>query len=121
MVNYLLLSLGWLSVTLGVIGIILPILPTTPFLLLASACFMRSSPKFHHWLTHHPYLGPILSNWHTHQAVTAKVKRHGYIVIGMSGLFSLVMIPIWWGKLLVICGFACIFYGFSRLRVIPST
>ncbi|MGB2080067.1 MAG: YbaN family protein [Vibrio sp.] len=112
---------GWLCVFFGVIGIVLPGIPTTPFILLASACFMRSSPKFHAWLTQHPYLGPILTNWHQHRAVSPKVKQHGYIVIGISGLFSFVMMPVWWGKLFVVCGFACIFYGFSRMRVIPSS
>ena len=62
-VRYLLLAIGWLSVALGVIGIFLPVLPTTPFLLLAAACFVRSSRRFYIWLVTHPHLGPWIRDY----------------------------------------------------------
>ena len=65
---------GILAVVLGVVGIVLPILPTTPFLLLAAFCFDRSSPKLHNWLISHAHLGPVISNWHEHGAVPRSAK-----------------------------------------------
>src|SRR5262245_46879620 len=54
---------GWLAMGLGLAGVFLPLLPTTPFLLLAAACFVRSSPRLHARLLAHPRLGPFLEQW----------------------------------------------------------
>lgn len=70
----LFLLLGWLFVGLGIAGAFLPILPTTPFLLLAVACFARSSPKLEAWLIEHPRLGPPLKNWRREGAISRRAK-----------------------------------------------
>lgn len=82
----LVLMVGWLSVVLGVIGIFLPILPTTPFLLLAAACFVRTSPKFYHWLVGHPKLGKYLVYYLEGKGIPLKAKIFtiGLITISMS-------------------------------------
>ncbi|TDV63273.1 hypothetical protein EC915_10632 [Pseudomonas sp. LP_7_YM] len=72
LVRYLLQGFGWLSVALGVIGIFVPVLPTTPFLLLAAACFARSSPRFYHWLVDHPRLGPWMGGYLEGDAIALK-------------------------------------------------
>ncbi len=65
---------GMLAVSIGVIGIVLPILPTTPFLLIAAFCFDRGSPALHNWLINHAALGPIITAWHDYGAVPLSAK-----------------------------------------------
>ncbi|MGB3147866.1 MAG: YbaN family protein [Paracoccaceae bacterium] len=65
---------GLLSLALGIAGIFLPLLPTVPFLLLATLCFGRSSPRLHHWLITHPRLGPPIQDWQTHGAISRRAK-----------------------------------------------
>lgn len=117
-VRYILVAIGWIAVVLGVMGIFLPLLPTTPFLLLASACFMRGSPKLNHWLHQHPQLGPILVNWHQHGAVTSVVKRRGLIMIVLSFTFSIIMVPLWWHKGMLLTGCVVLLYCFNRLPIV---
>lgn len=107
-----------LSLLLGIIGIFLPLLPTTPFILLASACFMRSSPKFHQWLHQHKTFGPILDNWHQHRAVTTKVKQRGALYIVISFIFSIWVVPHFWLKIGLLVMLVVLLTWFIRLPVI---
>ena len=65
---------GLAALSLALAGIVLPLLPTTPFLLLASYCFVRSSPRMQLWLLNHRVFGPALRDWETHRAVRRSVK-----------------------------------------------
>ncbi len=70
----LFIAIGIVCVGLGGLGAILPLLPTTPFLLIALWAFSRSSPRLHHWLYTHPRFGPRLQDWHEHGVVPVRVK-----------------------------------------------
>ncbi|MDA1074118.1 MAG: YbaN family protein [Proteobacteria bacterium] len=83
--------LGSLCVGLGAAGIILPLVPTTPFLLLAAFCFARGSPKLHGWLIHHPQFGPPIQHWREHKAVSTGVKVSAGIFMLAVLLISLIM------------------------------
>ena len=65
---------GALMVLLGIIGAMLPVMPTTIFLILALACFSRASPRLEHWLLQHPRFGPPLRQWREHRAVSRRGK-----------------------------------------------
>ncbi|MDO8906198.1 YbaN family protein [Hydrogenophaga sp.] len=73
-VRWLLWLAGTLSLALGLIGVVLPGLPTTPFILLSAACYARASPRLYHWLTHHRFLGPMVRDWEQHHNLTRRTK-----------------------------------------------
>lgn len=87
-VRLLLVCIGWLAVALGVLGIFLPLLPTTPFLLLAAACFVRSSPAFYRWLLGHPRLGKYIHYYLSGAGMPMKAKIYTLILIWASMLLS---------------------------------
>ena len=98
----LLLAIGWISVVLGVLGIFLPLLPTTPFLLLAAACFVRSSPKFYQWLVDHPRLGSYILHYLNGEGIPKRAKFVSIMMIAGTISFSIWLVPILWVKVLLL-------------------
>lgn len=82
--RYLYLTLGWLAVITGIVGAFLPVLPTTPFLLVAIWCFSRSSPKLEAWLLNHPKYGAPLRNWRENGTITRRAKISAVAIMSMS-------------------------------------
>jgi hypothetical protein len=89
-VRWLLWLAGTVSLALGLIGVVLPGLPTTPFVLLAAACYAKASPRLHGWLINHRFLGPMVRDWETHRSLTRRTK-----VIAIGSMLVMVSLSAW--------------------------
>lgn len=87
-VKALLLVVGTISLTLGAIGIILPILPTTPFLLLSAACYLRSSERMHKWLLGNRWFGEYIRNYQEGKGIPLKTKIVAMSVLWVAIIYS---------------------------------
>lgn len=119
-VRYALLAVGWLSIALGVIGIFLPVLPTTPFLLLAAACFMRSSRRFYIWLVTHPQLGPWIRDYLDGQGIPRKAKVYTLLLMWSSIALSSYLVPHFWARLFMLTSAICVSIYILRQKTLPS-
>ena len=88
----ILITAGTFFVGLGVLGIFLPLLPTTPFLLLAAACYARSSKRFYNWLLNNKWFGNYIKNYREKKGVPLKVKLSSISLLWITILFSVVFI-----------------------------
>lgn len=79
-------------VGLGGLGAVLPLVPTTPFLLLAAWAASRSSPELHEWLYRHPRYGPVLRDWRDHRALRPRVKCLALLLIAASWLIMMMTV-----------------------------
>jgi hypothetical protein len=102
---------GIVFVIIGAIGVILPLLPTTPFLLLAAYCFARSSPRLHDWLLTHRTFGPLIKNWDDYGSIDPRSKRIAIVVILLTPLITIAVGVPWWALAaqLVVLGMATTF------------
>ena len=94
--RWCLLLLGLLFTTLGAVGSFLPVLPTTPFLLLAAVCFRRSSPAFYRRLHANRVFGPYLSQWQRDRTIPREAKRKAYGLVTISFALSIALVDVTW-------------------------
>jgi uncharacterized protein len=97
--RWMLIASGLICVGLGALGILLPGLPTTPFLLLAAYCFARSSEHFHGWLLNHRWLGSYVRNFEEGRGMTRAAKASTLLVMWLSfGVTIVFFVPVVWGQ-----------------------
>ena len=94
--NIFLTILGLIALGLGILGAFLPVLPTTPFLLLAAALFMRGNKNLHNWLMTHPKLGTYIANFTQHKAIPLKVKIVSITTLWLTLLYCAICIAEHW-------------------------
>lgn len=92
LLKYALLFVAWCAVILGTIGIVLPLLPTTPFFILALFCFSKSSPRFQRWLLGLPGIGEDLCRWQRHKRIQKERKPIIYVSIFVSFSVSIYLL-----------------------------
>jgi len=88
LVRILLLIAGWFFISLAIVGVILPLVPTSPFLLVAAACFFRSSPRFYHWLMNNKFIGKYIRDYQEKKGIPLNVKILALIFLWASILVS---------------------------------
>ncbi|MCC7355156.1 MAG: YbaN family protein [Anaerolineae bacterium] len=103
LIRFFWVAAGTLSVALAVLGMFLPVLPTTPFLLLAAFCYARGSERFHHWLLHNRWFGAYIRNYREGHGIPLREK-----VLTLAALWATIGFTVfyavtpWWGRLILV-------------------
>lgn len=99
-VRVFLVVLGTLFVIIGIVGVFLPLLPTTPFMLLAAACYAKSSSRFYNWIMNNKVFGPIIREWREHRSIPRKAKFIAMTLLVLTFGTSIVFfVPIFYVQL----------------------
>ena len=120
MKKVLLVIAGCLSLGFGILGIVVPLLPTTPLVLLSAWCFARSSDRLYNWLISHPRFGHVILNWKNHRGMQAKHKKKALWLTIASFIISIALAPMLEIKILLVFICICVMTGVSRIKVIAD-
>ena len=87
---------GGISLGLGILGMFLPVIPTTPFLLLTAWCWLKGSPRLHQWLMSHPRLGPYIKDFQENRQIPLRVKTVSIATLWLTITASIILVhPLW--------------------------
>ena len=119
--GFLYVTGGWACLGLAALGAVLPLLPTTPFVLLASWCFYRGSPRIHAWLHRSRTFGPTLDDWQHYHGIRKSVKYRTVVLVAAVVCTSLVLNSLpWWLKYAVLGLVACGLYMIWTVPTLPD-
>lgn len=116
----LLVGAGCLSLGLGVIGILIPVLPTTPLLLLASFFFLKSSHRLHTWLLTHRLLGPYIYQWQVNKAISLHTKVGALALLWVGVGISIILVASVWIDLLLVVVLIAVSVHLIRMRTMQA-
>lgn len=108
------LLLGHASIAVGFVGVFVPLLPTTPFVLLAAVCYSRGSDRFHTWLHEHPRFGPMIHSWREHGAIGLRSKIAATVMVTASITWSVIRLDAPWNVIALLIGAAVLTFLLSR-------
>lgn len=112
--RWLWMAAGVLSLATGIVGLFLPLLPTTPFVLLAAFCFSRGSARCEQWLLNHPRFGPMIVDWREHRAVPLRAKQLSAVMMTLGSVWAALVLPPRVAWLPALC---CLAVGFWLWRL----
>ena len=116
----ILLAAGFASLGLGLVGIVVPLLPTVPFVLLAAFCFGGSSPRLERWLLEHKHYGPHIRAWRTSRSISRSGKKAAWAAFAVSAIIGLLTLPPWWNLVPAAAGFIGSLF-IARLPTTPES
>lgn len=116
----ILLGIAWISLILGGIGIFLPLLPTTPFILLSAFCFQKSSERFHQWILNSPIFGKYIRDYQEQKGITLKNKIVvvTFMALGMS--FSAYKVPNTYMRISLLVIFIAVSYHIFKIKTLKK-
>lgn len=116
----ILLGIAWISLILGGIGIFLPLLPTTPFILLSAFCFQKSSERFHQWILNSPVFGKYIRDYQEQKGITLKNKIVAvtFMALGMS--FSAYKVPNTYMRISLLVIFIAVSYHIFKIKTLKK-